>query len=115
MSRILPLSMALSLALSLVFETGFFLLVGKRDRKDILLLLLVNVLTNPVVVLLYWLTALYTTLNTYFVIVPLELFAILTEGYYYRRYGNSFRSPYLFSLAANIFSFGIGEFIQLLF
>ena len=115
MSYILPLSMVFSLTLTLAFETGFFLLAGKRDRKDLVLLLLVNVLTNPVVVLLFWLTVLYTDLNTYMVIIPLELLAILTEGYYYKKYGVSFHRPYLFSFAANIISFGMGELIQRLF
>jgi len=112
MSGALLTSLALSLALTLVFEAGFFLLIGKRDKKDLLLLLLVNVLTNPVVVLSFWLVALYTEWNPYIVLILLELFAVLTEGYYYKRYGRSFRRPYLFSVAANTFSFGIGLLIQ---
>ena len=108
-------SLGLSLALTLVLEAGFFLLVGKRDKKDLLLLLLVNILTNPVVVLSFWLTTRYTGWNPVLVIIPLELFAVLTEGYYYKKYGQSFKHPFLFSLAANAFSFGVGQLIQLLF
>ena len=114
MNLTLPLSLALSLVLTILFEAGFFLLAGKRNRKDLLLLLLVNVLTNPVVVLLFWLAVFYLDWNTYVVLVPLELFAVLTEGYYYKKYGLSFRRPYLFSLLANAISFGMGELIQLL-
>jgi hypothetical protein len=112
MNQPLLLSLALSLAFTLVLETGFFLLAGKRDKKDLLLLLLVNVLTNPIVVLSFWLVALYTDWNTYLALIPLELFAVLTEGYYYKKHGLSFRRPYLFSLFANMVSFGIGELIQ---
>ena len=105
-------SLAISLVLTIVFESGFFLAIGKRDKKDLLLLLLVNVITNPIVVLSFWLIVLFTNLNPYIMLIPLELFAVLFEGYHYKKYGRSFRRPYLFSLAANMFSFGIGELIQ---
>ena len=108
----LIISLIISLILTLVFESGFFFIVGKRDKKDLLLLILVNIITNPIVVLSYWLIVLFTNLNQYIMLIPLELFAVAFEGHYYKKYGRSFRRPYLFSLAANIFSFGIGELIQ---
>ena len=101
-----------SLALTLVFEAGFFFISGMRGRRDLLLVLLVNVITNPIVVLLYWLAALYTGFNTTLVKIPLEVFAVLTEGFYYRRYGHGFKRPFLFSLAANAFSFFLGMLLQ---
>ena len=117
MNQTLVTSLVLSLLLTIALEMGFFLLVGKlftskHDKKNILLVILVNVLTNPVVVLLYWLTALYTDWNTVIVLIPLELFAVSAEGFYYKKYSGSFRHPYLFSIAANIFSFGTGILIQ---
>ena len=108
-------SLAFSLALTIVLEVGFFLIIGKRDKKDLILLLSVNVLTNPVVVLSFWIAALYTEWNPVIVLIPLELLAVLTEGYYYKKYGRCFRHPYLFSLTANLVSFGVGELIQQLF
>ena len=115
MSGVLLTSLASSLILTIILEAAFFLIIGKRDKKDLLLLLLVNVLTNPVVVLSFWLAVLYTDLNRYIILIPLELFAVLTEGYYYKRYGQDFRRPYLFSTAANVFSFAAGVLIQMLF
>ena len=108
----LLIALALSLALTLALEIAFFFLIGKRNKKDLLLVLLVNVLTNPVVVLLYWLAALYTDWDTSIIKIPLELFAILTEGLYYMKYGQSFKRPFFFSLAANAFSFSIGVLLQ---
>ena len=105
-------ALAISIALTIALETGFFLLIGKRNKKDLLLLLLVNVLTNPVVVLTYWLAVLYTNWNAVIIIIPLEVLAVLIEGRYYKKYGRDFKRPYLFSLAANIFSYGIGLLIQ---
>ena len=112
MSWELLAALAFSLALTLALETGFFFLTGKRNKRDLLLVVLVNVLTNPVVVLLYWLATLYTSWNTTIVKIPLELFAILTEGYYFRKYGQSFKRPFLFSLAVNMFSFWVGVLLQ---
>lgn len=115
MSRAIPASLAVSLMLTIAFEIGFFLLTGKRDKKDLLLLVLLNALTNPLVVLLYWIASIHTNWNTSVIKMPLELFAILTEGYYYQKYGCVFRRPYIFSIAANMFSFWLGVLLQYLF
>lgn len=106
-------ALAISLELTLVLEICFFFLTGKRNKKDLLLVVAANVVTNPVVVLLFWLSALYADWNRVAVIVPLELFAVCAEGYYYKKYGLDIKQPYLFSAAANAFSFGIGALLQL--
>ena len=113
MNHILIKSLIISLLLTIALETGFFLLTGKRDKKDFLLAVLVNILTNPVVVLSYYILVTYTSYNIHVIIIPLELFAIITEGYYYKKYGRTFRRPYLFSAAANMFSYWIGVIIQI--
>ena len=105
-------SLMLSLLLTLALETGFFLLTGKRNKKDMLLVILVNIVTNPVVVLSYWLAMSYTKLDPTIVIAPLELAAVCVEGAYFKKYGQDFHRPYLFSVFANIFSFGIGFLLQ---
>ena len=110
--KILLIALALSLALTLALEVIFFLLAGKRNKKDLLLLILVNVLTNPIVVLSSWLVALYTNWDANIPLISLELFAVLTEGYYYKKCGCAFRRPYLFSFTANMFSFLVGTLIQ---
>ena len=107
-------ALGVSLVLTLVLETGFFLLIGKRNKKDLLLLLLVNLLTNPALVLTYWLAVLYTDWSSVIIIIPLEVLAVLIEGCYYKKYGCDFKRPYLFSLAANIFSYGTGLLMQFL-
>ena len=105
-------ALAVSLILTVALEAGFFLLAGKRNKKDLLLTVMVNILTNPAVVLLYWLAVLNTGWNHTVIKIPLELFAVLTEGYYYKKYGRDFKRPYLFSIAANMFSFWLGVAIQ---
>ena len=112
MGRELLIALAISLMLTLVLEAGFFFVIGKRNRKDLLLVVMVNILTNPAVVLLYWLCAIYTSWNLMFVIIPLEFAAIATEGYCYSKYGQTFKRPYVFSLAANVFSYTVGLILQ---
>jgi len=112
MNQELLTALAFSLLLTVMLETGFFLLTGKRKKKDLLLVILVNIITNPAVVLTYWLAVLHTDANRDIIKAPLEIFAVLTEGYFYKKYGQSFKRPYLFSAAANAFSFGVGVLLQ---
>jgi len=112
MSTVIITSLIISLLLTLILEVGFFFACGKRNKKDILLVILVNIFTNPLVVLSFWLTHMFTGWNTFFVVIPMEIFAILVEGRYYKVYGNDFKRPYLFSLCANVFSYGTGLLIQ---
>lgn len=108
----LLITLAISLALTLLFELAFALLTGKR--ADLLLVLLVNVLTNPAVVLLYTLSQQYTPLHAIAVKAVLEVLAVLTEALYYRHYASAIKRPFLFSLAANAVSFGLGLVINYL-
>ena len=112
MNRNIITSLALSLLLTIVFEAIVFLLAKKRDKKDFALLILVNVLTNPAVVLLHRLSIVYTSLNSRAILVLLELFAIVTEGYCYKKYGRTFKQPYAFSVTANMFSYWTGVLLQ---
>ena len=120
----LSVALILSLAMTLVFEICFFFLAGellqgklftsKRNKKELMLVVMVNIITNPVVVLAYWLVWLYTSWNRIIVLILLEIMAVITEGYYFKRYGQSFRRPFVFSLTANAFSYTIGAVIQIL-
>ncbi|MDR2035553.1 MAG: hypothetical protein LBP91_02625 [Coriobacteriales bacterium] len=105
-------TLAFCLILTIVLEAGFFFIAGKRNKKDLRLLVLVNVFTNPLVVLTLWLTQTYTLWNSFAVLVPLELFAVVTEGFIYKKCGKQFTRPFLFSLGANAFSYFCGLLIQ---
>jgi len=99
-------SLSLSLTLTLVLEPGFALLWGVKGR-DMGLVLLVNALTNPVVVLCYRAAAVWAPGLLLVVTVGLELGAVAVEGWLYReRSGIPF--PWAFSLCANLFSFILG-------
>lgn len=106
--------MGISLAATIILELLFALFWGIRNKKDLLLLCLVNLLTNPVVVFIYYISKFYSDLDLIVVVLVLEVLAVLLEGFYYKRYGKMYRDPYYFSFFANVFSFAIGKIISII-
>lgn len=100
--------MGISFILTIAVEIVFALAAGIRTRKDILLVFLANLLTNPAVVLLYYLAVYYTVWPPVLVKLPLEISAVLAEACCYKAYGMDIRRPFLFSLGANLISFSVG-------
>lgn len=98
------LNYVISLVLTVLVEGVFALAWGLRGR-DLGLLVLVNALTNPLVVLIHGLTE--------WVVLP-ELWAIGTEWFLYRTLENQLKKPFLFALGANLFSYTVGEILQLI-
>jgi hypothetical protein len=107
------ISLGVSLALTLAFEGLFALLWGLRGR-DLVLCVLVNVLTNPPVVLCALLWRTYGPGPGWLPVPLLEAGAVLVEGLFYRRNGERVRRPFLFSLCANACSYGLGLLLRLL-
>ena len=102
-------SLGISLLLTLILEVGFALLwslrtPGLRAGRELTLVVLVNCLTNPVVVLLANTALAYWHWNALWLIPILELAAILVEWLCYRACSEALRRPFLFSLCANLFS-----------
>ena len=110
-------ALGLSLGLTLFFEVGFFFIFFSApwNKKDILLVILVNTLTNPAVVLIYRMLYFNTNINTVMIVLPLEAFAIFTEGFIYKKKSYCIKRPFLFSLMANTFSYIMGLMIQRIF
>lgn len=101
-----------SLILTILIEVVFAFCFGVRDKNDYLLICLVNVLTNPPVVLIHtWLLVSFS-LGGLLVKLPLELLAIGIEALFYKKYAKQILNPVLFSVMANASSFLIGWFIN---
>lgn len=98
---------ALSLGLTLLLELLVARLCHLRGR-DYLLVILVNILTNPAVVYLDMVCASYFPNGRDLWQIPLEIAAILIEGWCYARHARSLRRPWTFALVANVFSYGFG-------
>lgn len=114
MEESIIISLVISLVLTIIIEIIFAVFVGVREKWDLALLCLVNVLTNPFVVFIYNLTTYYHIWNTHLTVLVLEIATILVEAYYYRTYGRNFRHPLLFSFGANAFSYMTGIILSLL-
>ena len=96
-------SLAMTLAIELPISRG----MGMRGRKLLLLVALVNLLTNPAAVLLHWLGVPQ---------IPIELGVILLEGTVYFWFscddGWKISHPMRLSVVANAASWLLGFLIQ---
>ncbi|MBO7676559.1 MAG: hypothetical protein J6S49_03490 [Erysipelotrichaceae bacterium] len=101
------------LLLTILFEEiGAILFFKIRNRKDLFLILLVNIITNPLLVyfsllLMYHLGIGTGRLATYLILEPIVVF---TEYCLYRKYLSSRKDYLIMSVTLNIFSI-IGGFI----
>ena len=98
-------TLAWSLALTLVLEGLFALIWGMRGRRNWLLLLGMNLVTNPLVVSTYLLLG-----GGWLLTLGLEGAAVAAEGVAWHRWGGV-RPAAVFSLCANVFSFFSGMLI----
>ena len=103
---------AVSLGLTLLLEVPVAYCWGLRSRHDLTVAVLVNVLTNPAVVLL---NGLLSAAPWWAVQLPLEAATIAVEGFCYRHCGENIRRPYLLSLCANCISYGAGLVLNAIF
>lgn len=103
----IAVSLLKSLGLTLALETAGAGLLGLRTGKDFLLVVLVNILTNPLLGLI--LDGIYLGLGIYprwYIIVPLEAAVVAVEGLLYRgRLTCEKRNPFLLSLLLNGISY----------
>lgn len=102
-------SLASALGLTLLLELIFSLFWGLR-KKELLLVVLMNLLTNPAVNLLYLLAYLAGWVSPLFVLA-LEAVVVITEGFCCR---GIVHRPWLFACLVNLFSFGMGELLKVL-
>ena len=109
MLTILLPALGVSLFLTLVLEGLFGLIWGVNGKRDWLLLLLVNVVTNPIVVTLH-----YCVSSAWVFTAVLEVSAVLAEWLAYRKWGRIVRPAFLFSLCANRFSYFCAMLIHML-
>jgi len=103
MLTVLLPALGMSLLLTLVLEGLFGLIWGIKGRRDWLLLLLANAVTNPIVVTLH-----YCVSSRWVFVLILEVSAVLAEWLAYRKWSKTLRPAFLFSLCANCFSYFSG-------
>lgn len=106
-------SMIICLVCTLIIELIVALVLSVRDKRDLLNIILVNILTNPLVVSI----SLYIHVcygNYYYRIsmVILEVLVFIVEGIIYKKVLKREINPFLLSLILNASSYGLGLIIN---
>ena len=104
----------IALICTIAFELLFACICGYRNKQTVRVVVLAQIVTNPVVVLLANLSLFYTDWPYLSYLIPLEIAAVCVEWQIYRRCAKAIQKPLLFSLAANAFSYTIGLGLQYL-
>ena len=104
------------LILTILFECTTAYLYGIRKKKDLLLIFLVNVVTNPLLVLfsvflMYHLGIEIAYMITYLILEPIVIY---TEYRFYQAYLDCEKHPFRLSVLLNIVSVLGGIVCQLL-
>lgn len=101
-----------SLFLTECIEIAAAVCMGVRKRSALLLVLLVNCLTNPAAVYLTWIERIYLGAEAGYlkpvIYIMIEILVVIIEGCIYRQYMKENRHPFLFSLCVNAISFATG-------
>ena len=110
----LPLIMVRCLILTIIIEVVIGLLLKVRNKKDLLNILLVNVLTNPLVVSLpIFMLFKFGLIAKYVSFAILEILTVIVEGFIYSKVLEYRKiNPYLLSLILNISSYLVGVFMD---
>lgn len=110
----LPLIMCKCLILTVIIELLVGIILKIKDKKDILNIVLVNMMTNPLVTSIP--TLIYMkigVLGRNISLILLEIFAVISEGFVYKKFLNFKKiNPFIFSIILNGSSFLIGEIIN---
>ena len=109
------LYMLICLVTTLVVELVVALLLKVKTKMDIINIVLVNILTNPLLVSTINLISInYGLKIAYIFLLIFEIFVVFIEGFIYRKYLDYKRiNPYLLSFILNLCSYLFGLLINL--
>ena len=110
----LPFTMVKCLGLTIIMELTLAIILGIRNKKDILTVILVQIVTNPIVVTIPYLIYLYCGYTQYKIsIYVLEILTVIVEGFiYFKTLKHRKINPFLLALILNLFSYLLGEVIN---
>lgn len=110
----LPFTMVRCLILTLLIECGMAFVIGIRDKWDFLYITLVNIITNPLVVVSVFIINIFfgskeAAFSEYFI----EIIVFLVEGLIYKKLLSTDKlNPFIISLILNSASYLTGELIN---
>ena len=110
----LPYIMVKCLICTIIIEIIIALILKIKDKNDLINIVLVNILTNPIVVSLpVYILMRYGRKNYYITFYSLEIITVLVEGFIYKKVLKYKKiNPYIISLILNLGSYLIGEIIN---
>ena len=99
-----------SLVLTIIIEVVVGIIIGIKNKKDILNIVLVNMITNPIVNIVPIMLNIYVSLKARNIsIYILEVVILFTEGLIYKKVLSYKKLNYfLISFILNLSSYGIG-------
>lgn len=107
----LPFIMIRCLVLTILIELTIALIL-KTKKKDLLNIVLTNIITNPIVVVVpVYINITYGLIPRNISLLILEILTVFIEGFIYKKF-NKNNTPYRFSLILNISSFLVGLIIN---
>lgn len=113
----LPFIMFKCLICTILIECILAFLLKVRERKDLLNIMLANIITNPIVVTLPIFIYFFNFNFFYyrFTFYLLEIITVIVEGFIYHKFLKFKKiDPYILSLILNLSSYLIGEAINYL-
>ena len=102
------------LLLTIIIEIIIGIIIGIRDKKDLLNILLVNILTNPLVVSIpIYVLVKYGYNYQIISLIILEILTVIVEGLIYLKTLKYKKiNPFIVSVILNLSSYLIGEIIN---
>lgn len=99
---------------TIFIEIVIGLIIGIKNKKDLLNILLVNILTNPLVVTIpIYVLVKYGYNYQIISLIILEVLTVIVEGYIYLKTLKYKKiNPFIISLILNLSSYVIGEIIN---
>ncbi len=107
--------MGVSLLATLVIEIVGALFIGIRSKKDLINVLIVNIMTNPLVVSIAFMINLrHGLIMKRIAMIILEFLAFFSEGFVYKRVLEYKRmNGYIVSLVLNVTSYLLGIIVNM--
>jgi hypothetical protein len=113
----LPLIMARCLILTVLCETIFAIIIGVRKKRDIVNIILVNIMTNPPLVSITFACNIFYGIQARNILLTiLEIAVVFIEGFVYYKYLDFKKiNPFILALLLNAVSYGMGELYNYIF
>ena len=107
--------LAINLGIVFLTELSLAFLLGAKSIRKFITVLLVNIITNPLVVIVAICLTLFLTKAQYIGIFILEVIVFIAEGFMFSKFGTfNKKNPYIISLLLNVISFTAGEIIDII-